>query len=110
RHGEWGTVLPFDRDHADVHTREKGLPFVFAHAQVHARRVPTRPLQCSRRTSQDGESDHASQAVACHRYLRRMTEFSRRGFEVVATFRTPHVTIAFDDAPADAITRLLGLD
>jgi hypothetical protein len=30
------------------------------------------------------------------------------GFDVVATFRMPHVTIAFSDAPADAIARLLG--
>src|SRR5205085_9681906 len=59
RHGERGPVLPFDRDHADVHTGEKGLPFVFAHPQVHCPEGTDSAVECSRRTSLSGASDHA---------------------------------------------------
>ena len=37
----------------------------------------------------------------------RLVDVLEAGLEVVPTFRSPHVTIAFDDDPADGLARLL---
>lgn len=38
----------------------------------------------------------------------RLTDVLEAGLEVVPTFRSPHVTIAFEDDPEDGVARLLG--
>ena len=39
----------------------------------------------------------------------QLADVLEAGLEVVPTFRSPHVTIAFDDDPAAGLARLLGI-